>query len=256
VAPILHDDLQGRRSKMNFRFSPVAALALVSLAPGFAAAPAQAQPATAVEPRLVSVSGEGEVKVKPDQAMLSAGVVTQGKTAADALAANSRAMNAVFATLKRLGIPDRSIQTSNFSVNPQYPEYNSKEPRRIVSYQVSNTVSVTVDDLSKLGPALDALVSSGANSLGDIALTIRDPKPRMAQAREAAVKDAMAKADTLARAAGVSLGPIIAINEGVIAPPQPLYRAMTVTGARAPETPISAGESTVSATVSMSWEIR
>jgi uncharacterized protein YggE len=241
---------------MNFRFSPIAALALISLAPWSAAAPAQAQPATAVEPRLLSVSGEGEVKAKPDQAMLSAGVVMQGKTAADALAANSRAMNTVFATLKRLGIPDRSIQTSSFSVNPQYPEYNSREPRRIVSYQVSNTVSVTVEDLDKLGPALDALVSSGANSLGDIAFTIRDPKPLMAQARDAAVKDAMAKAETLARAAGVSLGPIVAINEGVIAPPQPLYRTMNMAAAPAAPPPISAGESTVSANVSMSWEIR
>jgi len=241
---------------MNFRFSPIAALVLTSLAPCSAAGPAQAQSATAAEPRLLSVSGEGEVKAKPDQAMLSAGVVTQGKTAADALAANSRAMNAVFATLKRLGIPDRSIQTSNFSVNPQYPEYNSKEPRRIVSYQVSNTVSVTVDELDKLGPALDALVSSGANSLGDIAFTIRDPKPLMAQARDAAVRDAMAKAGTLARAAGVSLGPIVAINEGVVAPPQPLFRAMAINGAPTVQTPVAAGENTISVNVSVSWEIR
>ena len=232
----------------------LAATAMLAALP--LASAAHAQPVSQLEPRILTVSGEAEVKAKPDQAMLSAGVVTQAKTAADALAANSRAMNAVFATLKRLGIPDRLIQTSNFSVNPQYPDYNSKEPRRIVSYQVSNTVSVTVDDLDKVGPALDALVSSGANSLGDISFTIRDPKPLMTQAREAAVKDAMVKAQTLARAAGVALGPIVTINEGVIAPPQPLYRAITVTASRAPETPISAGESTVSANVSISWEIR
>ena len=229
---------------MNFRsFGLPALAAIAALSTLCVTLVARAQPVSQLEPRILTVSGEAEVKAKPDQAMLSAGVVTQTKTAADALAANSRAMNAVFATLKRLGIPDRLIQTSNFSVNPQYPDYNSKEPRQIVSYQVSNTVSVTVDDLDKLGPALDALVSSGANSLGDISFTIRDPKPLMTQAREAAVKDAMARAQTLARAASVALGPIVAINEGVIAPPQPLYRAITVTASRAPETPISAGES-------------
>jgi len=237
------------------KLAPMVALLACTAALLVFSSATRAQPASQSVPRLLTVSGEGEAKAKPDEATLSAGVVTQGRTAAEALAANSRAMNAVFATLKRIGIPDRSIQTSNFSVNPQYPDYNSKEPRRIVSYQVSNTVTVILDDLAKVGPALDALVSSGANSLGDIAFTIRDPKPLMAQAREAAVKNAIAKAETLARAADVSLGPIVAINEGVIAPPQPLFRATAANVAAAP-TPIAAGENTVSVNVTVSWEIR
>src|SRR5690349_11555913 len=141
---------------------------------------APAQPV--VQPRLLTVSGEAEVKAKPDQAILSAGVVTEGKTAAAALASNSRSMNAVFDTLKRLGIPERAIRTSEISVQPQYPN-DSRAPRRITGYQASNTVTVTVDDLGKLGPAIDALVSSGANSLNDIGFGLRDPKPLEAQAR-------------------------------------------------------------------------
>jgi hypothetical protein len=217
---------------------------------------ATAQTAGQPEQRLLTVSGTGEAKAVPDQATISAGVVTEAKTAGDALSANSRAMNAVFATLKRFGIPDKAIQTSNSSVSPQYPDYDSKQPRRIIGYQVSNTVTVTVDDLTKLGPALDALVSSGANSLGDIAFSIHDDKPLLAQAREAAVKDALAKAQMLSRAAGVSLGPIVSIGEeGTAAPVRPMYR-MAVAAAPAAPPPVAAGEESLTVNVTISWEIR
>ena len=217
---------------------------------------ANAQSAGQHEPRLLTVGGTGEARAAPDQATVSAGVVSEAKTAGDALAANSRAMNAVFATLKRFGIPDKSIQTSNFSVSPQYPDYDSKQPRHVIGYQVSNTVTVTVDDLTKVGPALDALVASGANSLGDIAFSIRDEKPLLAQAREAAVKDATAKAETLARAAGVSLGPIVSIGEGGgEMPVRPMARMMVAAAPAAPP-PVAAGEQSLTANVTISWEIR
>jgi uncharacterized protein len=229
------------------------ALPLVLCAPALAQAQTGADPG----PRLLTVGGEGEVKAKPDQAVLSAGVVSDAKAAADALAANSRKMNQVFATLKRFGIPDKSIQTSDFSVSPQYPDYNSKEPRRIAGYEVSNTVTVTVDDLGKLGPALDALVASGANSLGGIGFSVRDEKPLEAAAREAAVKDAMAKAEALARAAGVTLGPIVSIGEGQVAAPMPMRRMMAVAPmAAAAPPPVAAGEESVTASVTVMWEIR
>jgi hypothetical protein len=211
---------------------------------------------TVAQPRLLTVTGEGDVKAKPDRATLSAGVLTEAKTAAAALAANNGAMNAVFGALKRLGIPDRSIQTSEISVQPQYPN-DSRLPRRITGYQVSNTVTVTVDDLGRLGPVLDALVSSGANSLGDIAFGLRDPKPLEAQAGAAAVHDAMQKADAMARAAGVNLGPIVSIGEGAVSEPVPLGRRMPALMAmNGGPTPVAAGVETISATVTISWEIR
>jgi len=213
---------------------------------------ASAQPV--VQPRLLTVSGEGEVKAKPDQATLSAGVVTEAKTAAAALAANSVAMKAVFDTVKRLGIPERAIRSSEISVQPQYPS-DSRAPGRTTGYQASNSVTVTVEDLYKLGPALDALVSSGANSLGDIAFGLRDPKPLEAQARAGAVRDATQKAQAMARAAGVSLGAIVSINEGEANQPMPLMRRAAPMALReAP--PVAGGENTISATVTMSWEIR
>src|SRR5215471_11554367 len=194
--------------------------------------------AAAAEPptRLIVVTGEGEAAAKPDQARLSAGVVSQAQTAEAALADNSTAMTRVMATLKMAGIPDNKIKTSNFSVQPQYaiPSASNPTPRAIVSYNVSNQVTVTIDDLSKLGPALDALVKSGANQLGGIAFMIANPKPLADRARAAAVADGASKARTLAQAAGVTLGPVQAIQEGGAVRPVPVFAAARALAAPAP----------------------
>lgn len=221
-------------------------LLLVCAAPG-------AHADAAATPRVLTVTGTGEGKGVPDQATLSTGVVSQAPTAAGALAANSRAMNQVFDTLKRAGIADKQIQTSDFSVSPQY-KTTTNGPQRIVGYQVSDTVTVIVDKLDKVGPALDALVAAGANQIEGPSFSIADPKPLLAEARQAAVNDAIARARSYAAAAGVTLGPILSIGEGGSeAPPQPMLRmAMSV----APVTPVAAGEQSVSASVTISWEIR
>jgi uncharacterized protein YggE len=237
-----------RKSLFSMRFALAAAVACLAL-------PVHAEPAS-TQPRTITVSGEGEVKAVPDQAILSAGVVSQAVTADEALATNRRAMNAVFATLKRQGIPDRAIRTSEFSVQPQYGEQRQgNAPPHIVGYQVSNNVSVTVDDLSKLGGAIDALVASGANSMGGISFTIRDPKPLLRQARDAAVKDAMDRASVYAKAAGVALGHVVQISEGGAEAPRPVFRAMALDASPA-QTPIAAGEQTVAAQVTVSFEIK
>jgi len=208
--------------------------------------------------RLLSVSGQGEVRAAPNQAVLSAGVVTNAKTAAAALAANTRAMNAVFATLKAAGVADKDMQTADFSVQPQYASTNSSSSgqQRIIGYQVTNNVSVTVEDLNRLGATLDALVSSGANSIGDVGLAIRDPKPLLAQARAAAVADAIAKAQVLAKAAGVALGPITSISESGYESPRPMNKMMAMRAMPDIAVPVAAGEQSVTAGVTITWEIR
>jgi len=208
-------------------------------------------------PRLLSVSGQGEVKAAPNEAMLSAGVVSDAKTAAAALADNTHAMNAVFATLRNAGVADKDMQTSNFSVQPQYASITSSSSgqQRITGYQVANDVSVTVEDLSRLGATLDALVSSGANSIGEVGFAIRDPKPLLAQARAAAVADAVAKAQVLAKAAGVTLGPITSISESGYERPLAVTM-MTMRESAASPVPVAAGEQSVTAGVTISWDIR
>lgn len=205
------------------------------------------------EPRTITLTGQGEAKAAPDRAILSAGVVTQAPSAAAALAANRNAMNRVFTTLKQLGIPDRAMQTSEFTVSPQYQNDRNGNSQRIVGYQVTNTVSVTLDDLLKLGPAIDVLVGSGANTMGGIGFSIRDPKPLEAEARTAAMHDAMEKAQVYAKAAGVQLGAILAISEGGAAP-RPMMR-MAMANAPMDSTPIATGEESISANVSVTFEI-
>ena len=243
---------------MNPRNSHATALAAGISMFTLLAAPAMAAEDTTPPPRTMTVSGQGEVKAVPDEAQLSAGVVTQARKAADALAANSRAMNAVFDALKRIGIPDKSIQTSDFSVSAQYQtDQHGNTTQKITGYQVSNNVTVTVDDLGKLGSAIDALVTSGANSMGDIAFTIRDPKPLLTEARAEAVKDALQRANTYASAAGVSLGPITSIGENGEERPRPMYaKSMAMSAGVAAPTPVAAGEDSITAGVSITFDIR
>jgi hypothetical protein len=210
-------------------------------------------------PRTVTMSGQGIAKAAPDQAQFSTGVVTQGSTAAQALAANSRAMNAVFATLKRLSIADKDIQTSNFLLSPQYQvcKPGMACPQRVVGYEVSNTVNVTVEDFGKTGAVLDALVSSGSNQIDNIGFSIHDTSALLKKAREAAVKDAFDRAQTYTKAAGVTLGRILSIQEGGSEPPRPMYRAMAMmAGPDANPPPIAGGEESVSANVTITWEIQ
>jgi uncharacterized protein YggE len=221
------------------------ALALVAVAPTDAAAPGT-----------LSVSGQGEVRAAPDQAVLSTGVTTTAPTAAAALSENAAKMNAVFATLKRLGVPDKSIQTSNFMVSPQYPPYNANETgvQKIVGYQVSNQVSVTLDDPKKLGPTLDALVAAGSNQINSVGFAIRDSAGLMAKARAAAVADAIARAHTYAAAAGVTLGPILSIQEAESEGPRPMYSVVGAARVAAP-TPTAPGEQSVSANVTVVFSL-
>ena len=226
---------------------------LLALPVGFLLLAAQPALAADIPPRTLTVSGMGEVKSAPDAATLSTGVVTQAATAAGALTANARAMNAVFDTLHRAGIADKNIQTSNFSVSPQYSS-KPGQTQHVVGYQVSNTVTVLVDKLDKVGPTLDALVAAGSNQIDGPSFLIADPKPLLAKAREQAVKDAVDKAQAYASAAGVTLGPIQSISEGGSYAPQPMGRMM-MSVAKA-DTPIAAGEESVTANVSITWEIR
>jgi uncharacterized protein YggE len=242
---------------MSQRFAVKAAiLAFAIPAAYFSAVPAFAAD-DEPKPRTITVSGQGEVKSVPDEAQLSAGVVTQAQTAADALAANSRMMNRVFTTLKQLGIPDKAMQTSEFSVSPQYQnDRNGNATPKIIGYQVSNNVSVTVNDLAKLGPTIDVLVGSGANTLGSVSFGIRDPKPLDAKAREAAVHDAMDKAAQYATAAGLQLGPILSIEEGSAGRVASLFQPRMMAALPEAPPPIAAGEESASASVSVTFEIR
>ena len=222
---------------------------------GLALAAALISPALAADPapRTLSMSGHGEVRAAPDMATVNAGVTSSAPTAAAALAANSSRMNTVFAALKKLGVADKNIQTAGFNVSPQYTNGDNNNARRLTGYQVNNEVSVRLEDVAKVGPALDALVAAGANQMNGISFDIAAPAPLLEKARAGAIADARARAETYARAAGVTLGAILSISEGGASePPRPMYKVMAMSMA---PTPVAAGQQSVTADVSVVWEI-
>ncbi len=234
----------------------VAAAVVAALLAGPRFAASATEPAQGL-PRTISVNGTGEVKSKPDMAVINSGVVSEAPTARDALAKNNAAMAAVIDALKKAGIAELDIQTSNFSVSPQYPPSrpNQHEAPHIAGYQVSNQVTVRVKNLAKLGAILDTLVQVGANQINGISFDIDQPKPLQNEARKLAVADARAKADLYAAAAHVSLGRVLQISEsgGFAAPRQAWGLADRMASA---EVPIAAGQETLSANVSIVYEIQ
>lgn len=236
-----------------------ALLALAIAAPALAQQSAPA-PAPAPAPRTLTLTGQGEVTSAPDIAIISAGVVTEAKTAREALSASNAAMATVLQTIRAAGVEARDIQTSNFSVQPKYSysktSGNEQKAPQIDGYTVSSTVTTIVRNLDGLGPVLDAMVSSGANQLNGLGFSIARPEPLRNEARRLAVAEAIARAQLYAGAAGVTLGDILSISEaGYARPPQPVFanaRAMAADAA----VPVAEGEQTISAEVNIVWEIR
>jgi uncharacterized protein YggE len=201
-----------------------------------------------------TVAGRGQVTVVPDMATVNLGVLVQRDKAKAAREAGARAMTEVIAALKALGIDDKDIQTAWVSLNPVY-DYRSTT-QRITGYQLQNTVSVTVRDLSKISDVLDDSVISGATTVNGISFDVADRTAAEANARTAAMVDAKAKADTLAGAAGVAITGVASISESVSTP---IWYAPEMSAAGAAEdrasTPVMPGSTDVTISVSVSYLI-
>lgn len=236
-------------------FCSAAILAFSSLAP--------AQAENERPYRVLSLSGTGEVLARPDTASINSGVVSNAKTAQAALAANSAAMNSLFRELKAAGIADRDLQTSNFSIVPQYTPYDPKNPapqhERIIGYQVSNGVTVRVRDLDRLGRLIDQMTTAGANRMNGISFYVDKTENLMEEARRKAMADVRRKADLYAEGLGVKLKRVLTISENVSQPgPQPMRAAGLMAmseGASRKAAPVAAGEQSLSIRLSVTWEL-
>lgn len=208
-------------------------------------------------PRIVSLTGHGEVRSTPDIAFVTSGVTTQGATAAEALAANTKAMTGLFAALKDAGIESKDIQTSNFSVQPRYDFSNGQAPK-LVGYDVSNNVTVKLRRVDTLGALLDKMVQSGSNQISGISFDVSKPEEAMDEARKLATQDATRKAKLYAQAMGIELGNVMQISEGSSTMPQPVpfVRGAAMMKADAAPVPVAAGEQTLAADVNIIWEIK
>jgi uncharacterized protein YggE len=229
----------------------------------FAVTAALAFPAMAqTAPGIVTIAGVGEVVARPDTAIVTSGVTSQGATARDALSANTADMTKLLDTLKAAGIAERDIQTSGFSVSPNYV-YSSEVdangyslPPRINGYLVSNQVTIRVRDLAALGVILDQSVTVGANTINGISFTVADTSNLYVEARKKAFADARNKAELYAEAAGVELGDIAAIVEAQdYGYPQPYMMREAAANVASAPVPVEAGELSFTITVNVSWQL-
>ena len=214
------------------------------------------------------VAGEGSISLAPDLTLLNIGVETMAETVSQARDEAARAMAAIVAAVKTHGLEDKDVQTRSFNIWPryEYPEVVDSSGNRVrrqtlVGYTVSNSASVKIRDMDNVGTIIDDVAEAGGNStrIDGIQFTIEDPKPYMTSLREAAVQDAMAKAQHLATLTGVEVGPLVFITE--TRGGTPVVRdfaedAFAVKAAAAPATSVSGGELQLSLSIQAAFDIR
>ena len=225
----------------------LAVLALVSAAPAAWAAEETAR---------ITVTGEGTVSAAPDMAIINFGVLKSAPTARQALDDANKALSEALADLKAKGIEPRDLQTSGFSVSPQF-DYSAKNGTapKLTGYQVSNMLTVRVRDISALGKVLDDAVTNGINSGGSLSFGNSKQKDLVAEARKAAVADALVKAKALTEAAGVSTGDILSIAEESQMPPAVPMVRMAMAKEASDSVSVEAGESEYHARVTVTLAI-
>jgi uncharacterized protein YggE len=234
---------------------PLSTLVLIAAGP-FAAGDVHAQTPPATDGTLLSVSAHAEAHRVPDVATVSAGVVTQAADANAAMRANAQEMDKVMAAVRAAGIAERDIQTSGISLNPQY-RYEDNQPPRITGYQASNTVSLKARDIGKLGKVLDALVASGANQVNGPSFEVDQPDAAYDEARRAALEKAQARAAMYAKTLGLQVRRIVSISEGGNGPrpPMPMMARSEAFAAKAADTAVSPGETTLGIDLDVVFEL-
>ena len=233
-------------------------LAAVTIAAALAAGPAaHAQDASAAIFRAttLNLSATGEVKAAPDQATITLGVHTTGKTAADAMRANRERMSSTVGALTAQGIEKRDIQTTNLNLTAQYA-YEPNQSPRLTGYQADNEVTITVRDVARLGSTVDAVTAGGANQVSGIGFSLADPRPAQDDARRSAVQALRARADLYAKAEGLRVVRLVNLSESD-APPiyQPKVMAMRSMSAAAAPTPVEPGELNVDVRLTAVYEL-
>lgn len=217
---------------------------------------------------VIAVSGTGEVRQEPDEAVVRLGVTAQADDAGAAQAEANRVANAILEAVTALGVERPAIQTSRLMLDPVYSQPGPEERRgerpwepRIIGYRASNVVSVTLTDLAKIGPVIDAAVGAGANEVQGVDFRLRNDAPARQQAVRRAIEDARGTANAMAAALGVTLGPVLEAREGgaqVMYPQADVraFRQEAMAMAAPPPTPVSPGEVEIMARVEVTYRIQ
>ena len=204
--------------------------------------------------RTIVVSGTGRVAVDPDVAELRLGVAISRPSVEGARAAAAEAMTAILAAVVAAGVAQRDVRTTLLSVQPRYDYRDGKAPT-LTGYDLSNVVEVTTRELANLGAVVDGALSAGATSLDGLAFRVADPRDAERAARVAAVAEARSRAEVLAEAAGVSIAGVAGIVEGGPPPTWPQAKAARMLQAADAGTPVEAGTTEISVTVTVTFQI-
>ncbi|SLN28933.1 SIMPL domain-containing protein [Ruegeria meonggei] len=207
------------------------------------------------EERRITVDAAGTVQAAPDMATITLGVTNEDPQASAAMQATSEAVTQILTRLDDMGVEARDVQTRDLSLSPVWTGRNSSGDRPEISgFVASNSVLVRVRDLTQLGTIMDAVIQDGANDFGGLNFGVQDPAPLQAEARAKAVGEATAKAEQLAQAANVTLGPVQQISEQV-GGSFPVAQMRAVNMSEAGSVPVAGGEISVSVNVTMEFGI-
>lgn len=211
----------------------------------------ETKPTDAKRQTRITVGGDSIVQAQPDTAILTISVVTQGKRAIDAQQENATKTDAVVRALKTATGTGAEVKTSGYSLQPMRV-YRENQPPLINGYEVRNTVTLTTGDLAKLGTVIDAASQAGANDVGNISFTLRQDRPARDKALTQAVREAMSKAEVMARALGGRIVGIAEVQEeGFVRPPQPVYQMDAYAAKREATTPIEIGSLDITSRVQL-----
>ncbi len=212
---------------------------------------------TTVKQDMFSVSGEGEATAVPNTALLNLGVTENANTVEQAKNKVTEKTNNIIAGLKNLGVEEKNIKTTNYSIYPNY-DYSGRNDR-ISGYSVSQNLEVKINPIEKANQAVDLATEKGANMIGNIQFTLEDDvrEKLEQQARETAIKKAKTKAQSIANASGINLGRLINVSEysNDNRPPVMFEKsALDQNGNNAQPTELQPGENTVHVNVTLSYE--
>lgn len=219
---------------------------------------AQAPAPSAKEPELTA-SGHGETRLAPDYAYVTIGVTNQAQNAVDAASENARRFESILGALHSFGLNDRQLLTSRYNLTQNF-EYPKNGQPKSSGFTARSTIRAEVRRLDDLGKLIDASIASGATEISGVQFLASNTDEARRSAMTEAVRQARADADAMARAAGGSLGRLIALNSGGIS--QPVYntrgdvqfQAVALSSALAVPTSIVPGDLLVSAQVFARWE--
>lgn len=236
----------------------VAAAACLLLGAGFDVKARAAGPAAETPPPAVTVTGNADVAAAPDRARLSLGAVVETRQAADAQKQLSQTIQRVLGEIKALGVPEEKIRTTGLTLIPVYSQPKPRtdpepEAPRIVGYRATNSLTIQMDDLGRVGAVIDAGIAAGANQLSGLSFELKNDLPPRQQALRLAAQEARVKAETIAAALNLQLGEVLEVREDGAQTSYPVERRFAAPASAG--TPIQPGQVQVSAAVTIRFRL-